>query len=209
MAGLPIAVVVVPGCDACCVAASRSEELMNPDHYTLEMWADDAGTAPVEQFLDGLTEPKRSAVEAALTLVLAQRGTDVCSSEWGKPLGKGLYEFRVRHELHEILGAVRPDLVDKWTTDPTTVLVRVFFYAHGNRLILLLGGYDKGVNPKKKQQDAQIATARARLKAYQRQHPEPKSFLDRWKKRRKGGAVKFSPLTVLWDTSHTDVLPRR
>lgn len=163
---------------------------MHPEHFTLEMWQDADGTCPVEQFLDGLPEPKRSAVEAALGHVLARRGVDVCRSEWGKQLGGGLFEFRIRHELHEVLGAVRPDLVSQWTTEPVKVLVRVFCHAHGDKVILLLGGYDKGVNSHKRQQDAQIEAARRRLREFRREQRRGRSYLDRWRIRRRTGLVR-------------------
>jgi hypothetical protein len=44
----------------------------------------------------------------------------------------------------------------------------VFCHAHGDRLILLLGGYDKGADPSARRQQREIATARARLADYQR-----------------------------------------
>lgn len=43
-----------------------------------------------------LSAQKRLALEAAIELVLARRGLDVVETEYGKPLGKGLYEFRLR-----------------------------------------------------------------------------------------------------------------
>ncbi len=42
-------------------------------------------------------------------------------------------------------------------------MLRVFFHPHGDKLILLLGGYDKGARPSAKRQQAEIEIARKRL----------------------------------------------
>jgi hypothetical protein len=46
------------------------------------------------------------------------------------------------------------------------MLLRMFFHVHGDRLILLLAGYDKGKADSKREQQAQIAIARSRLKEW-------------------------------------------
>ena len=51
--------------------------------------------------------------------------------------------------------------------------MRVFCHAHGDRLVLLLGGYDKGEDASAKRQNKEIEEARARLR--------------RWKARQKRG----------------------
>lgn len=43
-----------------------------------------------ERFFRGLPEYEQAVLTAAITEVLQVRGIDVCSSEWGKPLGGGL-----------------------------------------------------------------------------------------------------------------------
>jgi putative component of toxin-antitoxin plasmid stabilization module len=48
------------------------------------------------------------------------------------------------------------------------MLVRIFCHAHGNKLILLLGGYDKAKDPSRKRQQAEIETARRRLTDWRR-----------------------------------------
>jgi len=48
------------------------------------------------------------------------------------------------------------------------ILLRVFCHAHGDGLILLLGGYDKGANPSKRGQQREIAEARRRLADFRR-----------------------------------------
>jgi len=46
------------------------------------------------------------------------------------------------------------------------MLLRAFFHVHGERLLLLLGGYDKGKADGKREQQAQIAIARERLREW-------------------------------------------
>jgi len=47
-------------------------------------------------------------------------------------------------------------------------LLRVFCHAYGNRIILLLGGYDKGSDPSAKRQNEEIRVARQRLAEFRR-----------------------------------------
>ena len=66
-------------------------------------------------------------------------------SFFGRPLGEGLFEFRI---LEDGLPA------------------RAFCHAYGERLILLLGAYDKGKDPSERRQNQEIKVARGRLKAW-------------------------------------------
>ena len=59
-----------------------------------------------------------------------------------KPLGLGLFEFRIRTKRQ---------------------LTRLFFTYRFGRVILLLGGYDKLRNSSKKKQNSEITLARKRL----------------------------------------------
>jgi uracil-DNA glycosylase len=47
-------------------------------------------------------------------------------------------------------------------------LLRVFCHAYGNKIILLLGGYDKGSAPSAKRQNEEIRIARQRLTEFRR-----------------------------------------
>ena len=138
--------------------------------YTLEFYADDNGREPVAVFIDKLEPHKRAALLAALQEILARQGKDVCNTEYGKNLGKGLYEFRLRHTYDEIV-AQHPDAVgvpppsrDRYAD----VLLRVFFHPHGDKLVLLLSGYNKGRQPSRKRQDKEIKRARRFLADYRR-----------------------------------------
>jgi hypothetical protein len=134
--------------------------------YTVEFFRSAEGSEPVRRFIDSLSNDKRDALLAALVHILARQGLDVCRSEWGKHLGGGLAEFRLRHDELEVLargGVIESDLPE---SSPEKILLRVFFHAHGKRLILLLSGYDKGARPNPRHQQREIERARALLKEW-------------------------------------------
>jgi hypothetical protein len=55
--------------------------------------------------------------------ILQQQGISVCGTPFGKQLGEGLFEFRLREE---------------------GLLVRVFCHAYGNQIVLLLSWLRQG-----------------------------------------------------------------
>jgi hypothetical protein len=142
-------------------------EELPPPGYEIEFFRRADGTEPVRRFLDSLSEDKRNALVAALTFVLGRQGLDVCRSEWGKHLGGGLAEFRLRHDEHEVSAAHGPADAILPEPSPEKILLRVFFHAHGNRLILLLSGYDKGARSSARHQQREIERARGYLKEWQ------------------------------------------
>lgn len=82
-----------------------------------------------------------------------------------KPLGRGLYEFRIRRSLDTILrSAGLPD-----AGGGREVLVRVFCAFVGDKVVLLLGGYDKRPDPSARRQQREIARARAELARWRRE----------------------------------------
>jgi putative component of toxin-antitoxin plasmid stabilization module len=95
-------------------------------------------------------------LKAAIDFVLAEHGIDICRSNWGKPLGGGLYEFRVRKAPSDsgIAGSSRP------------VLLRLFCTFTGNQVVVLLGGYDKGREPSRGRQQKEINRARKLLSEF-------------------------------------------
>jgi phage-related protein len=122
--------------------------------FDIEFYEDKSGDQPVRRWLrDELTPRKRRALGYAMEEVLQHLGIGVCGTEFGKQLGGGLFEFRLRRNLTEILGGRGAE----------KILLRVFCHAHGKRLVLLLGGYDKGEDPAPKRQRAEIELARKRL----------------------------------------------
>jgi putative component of toxin-antitoxin plasmid stabilization module len=137
----------------------------------VEFYADADGNEPCRKWLEKLSATKRDALVTALEHVLERLGPDVCESEWGKPLGQGLYEFRVRNTAEEIAAMfVRDNAVPgterRRSKRPEAVLLRLFFHTHGRKLILLLGGYDKAKDPSESRQRREIAIARRRLADY-------------------------------------------
>jgi hypothetical protein len=111
-----------------------------------------------ERFLLGLPEYEQAVLVAAIEQVLVPLGMEICSGEWGKPLGGGLYEFRVRKSLRAILGLAGLP-VSRAGAD-RRVLLRVFCTFYGDRIVLLHHGYDKGADPSERRQNREIARAR-------------------------------------------------
>jgi len=88
------------------------------------------------------------------------------STPWLKALGDGLFEFRVRHDAATIDALYGPTTHAQQSTPPPTqrkILLRLFVHFYGNKVILLLHGYDKGGNDSPRQQNKEIQEARKRL----------------------------------------------
>lgn len=135
--------------------------------FELEFYEDANGDQPVLRWLrEELTPTQRRAIGVAMAEVLQVEGIGVCRTGYGKQLGDGLFEFRLRHDAAEILRSVgKPSRAEP---GGERILLRVFCHAHGDRLVLLLGGFDKGADPNAKRQQREIATARKRLADYRR-----------------------------------------
>ena len=120
------------------------------------------GASQPREWLLSLDITKRAAAIAAIETYLTDMGQDLCATEHGKHLGKGLFEFRIRHDERIIRGKAGQG-------PPVSGMrywLRIFCHAYGERIILLLGGYDKGAAPGKRRQDREIETARARLRSF-------------------------------------------
>jgi putative component of toxin-antitoxin plasmid stabilization module len=122
-----------------------------PVRYEIEFYATDSGRQPAAVFLDGLEQNKKIPLLAAIDAILRQQGKDVCQSEHGKNLGDGLFEFRIRGERRMAL--------------------RVYFHPHGNKIILLLGGFDKGRFGEGRREQRAIKAARRNLADWKRSNP--------------------------------------
>ncbi len=94
--------------------------------------------------------------------MLSIRGIDLARTEWLKALGEGLHEFRVRHDAEEVARMFGGD-VPEVDGQSEKVLLRVFVHFYGQKVVLLLGGYDKGDDPKERRQQREIAEARRLL----------------------------------------------
>jgi DNA-binding XRE family transcriptional regulator len=135
------------------------------DTYELEFFAEDDGTEPVLAWINNdLTATQRRAPGTAMRRILQADGVQVCSTPWGRQLGGGLFEFRVRRTGEQMIneGWAKPGSINP----SERILLRVFCHAHGDKLILLLGGYDKGSAPRRGRQQREINTARARLRIH-------------------------------------------
>lgn len=113
--------------------------------YKIEFFEDRGGRKPCLDWLKELDTPKKRVIGTALREILQEQGSNVCASPYGKQLGGGLFEFRLRED---------------------DLLFRVFCHAFGDQIVLLLSGYDKGEDPSKKRQNHEIAEARKRLTAW-------------------------------------------
>lgn len=133
--------------------------------WTVEFFEDDRGRQPAREWLQALDSAKRAAAIAAIEVLLTDLGLGVCATEHGKQLGAGLFEFRIRHDESVIRGKAG----EASTGRRGEVLLRVFCHAHGQKIVLLLGGYDKGAAPSKRRQDREIETARQRLRSFKLQ----------------------------------------
>ena len=103
--------------------------------------------------------------EEAIELVLGQQGLAAVGTEWAKSLGQGLYEFRLRWTAAEVrhkAGRVSDDAAGK----ASKILLRVFFCTAGQKVILLLSGFDKGRDDSPRRQDREVARARKMMVAW-------------------------------------------
>jgi putative component of toxin-antitoxin plasmid stabilization module len=115
--------------------------------WQIELYETVDGACPFEAWHRKLPAGKRAMVEEALRDQLELRGIGVCGDGWGRALGGGPYELRIRRH-----GA----------------LLRAFFAPIAERELLLLGGLDKGRQAKR--QTAAINACRARLADWHRRN---------------------------------------
>lgn len=123
------------------------------------MWSIGYVSPGFARFLSSLPPWKQAVVLAAIDNVLVHSGIDICDSEWGKPLGRGLYEFRVRRVLAG---------TNSQPVGTQGVVLRVFCAFYGSHQVALLSGYDKGRDPSSKRQEREIAKARKLLANWKR-----------------------------------------
>ena len=70
-----------------------------------------------------------------------------------------MFEFRLDQDAAQVL-ARKGKRARREADESSKILLRVFCHAHGDRIVLLLGGYDKGERPSARHQQAQIELAR-------------------------------------------------
>ena len=129
-------------------------------------WQIEVASGDFARFARSLREYEQAVLDAAITAVVAIEGPAICESEWGKALGRGLYEFRIRKSLDAIqkTGGEAPTRGGK-----RPVLLRVFCAFERGRVVLLLGGYDKLKDASSNRQRREIAAARRVLAEWKRQ----------------------------------------
>jgi|SRR5579859_6952215 len=140
---------------------------MTESRYALEFYRDSDGRQPVRDWIrNDLDRSKARALGVAMFHILQQEGIDVCATEYGKQLGKGLFEFRLRHNAQEVLHNLGLLSSDEPRTEEG-ILLRVYCHAYGSKVILLLAGYDKAEAPSTQREQKEIRLARTRLKDFQ------------------------------------------
>lgn len=116
--------------------------------YRIDFYEDESGRKPTLDWIrDDLDVRRRRVLGTAMREILQQQGVGVCGTPFGRQLGGGLFEFRLRD---------------------SELLLRVFCHAYRDRIVLLVHGYDKGVDPSVKRQAREIAEARRRLARWHR-----------------------------------------
>jgi len=142
--------------------------------FSIDFYRDASGAKPVLDWLRNELEPYKSrALGVAIFHILQQEGIDVCRTEYGKNIGAGLFEFRLRHSAQEVLNnlGLLPEGEERKKSEEDVTL-RVLCHAYGDKVVLLLAGYDKGNQPSKQREQKEIALAQKRLQ----------DFLDRSRK---------------------------
>lgn len=133
--------------------------------WSAEFYEDADGRRPVEAWMGDLGEIEFEALATAIEEILEKDGIALASTPWLKALGEGLHEFRVRHDAATIT-ALYADSGASKPAKPAKILLRLFVHFHGQKIILLLHGYDKGSDDSPRRQNKEIEEARKRLRAW-------------------------------------------
>jgi hypothetical protein len=123
------------------------------------------GQIPYLTFRNSLNPYEAELLDLCIEQILARAGINICETNWGKALGAGLYEFRIHRSLKTLASNLGIELPKEFKGDQTKLL-RVFFTVEGQKIILLLSGYDKGKDPSRRKQQKMIETARSLLKRH-------------------------------------------
>lgn len=135
--------------------------------WTIELWEDADGHCPFAASVARLDPYRQAVLDACIAQILQPLGPDVAATEWGKALGQGLYELRIRRSLHAIRTWGESDPPPATSPEERQpVLLRVFFAVYGNRVVLLFQAYDKGAAPAERRQQKEIAEARRHLRVW-------------------------------------------
>ena len=137
--------------------------------YEIVFYEDEDGNEPALKFMQSLDGAKRRAIGVAINEVLRYEGPDVAAGNFGRSLGDGLYEFKLDQDAEQILR--RKGRNPRPEAEEAKILLRMFFHPYGRKILLLLGGYDKGEQSSKPRQQMEIEAA--------------KKTLNRWKLKQK------------------------
>lgn len=125
--------------------------------FTIVFYQSPDGDKPALRWIESLSVRQRRALGYAIYRLLQRYGVGVCDTEFGRHLGGRLFEFRLR---------LNPRV------DGEVGTFRLFFHAGNDRVILLLGGYDKGRDPSRRRQAIEVGIARRRLADHLHRHRE-------------------------------------
>lgn len=146
------------------VESPRQMDRSEPN-WELEFYGEtDTELGPVKEWIKKELSPlQRRALGKAMELFLQPMGPGVCDTAFGTRLSGGLFEFRLDKSEEQVLQMLGLLPEGKAPAKTDRILIRVFCHAHGDRLIVLLAGYDKLKDPSNRQQNDQIKIARGRL----------------------------------------------
>jgi len=104
--------------------------------------------------------------------LLQQSGPLLCvlRPQYASSLGGGLFEFRFQDLTEDLLRQLGKKARRSLLEAQQKVLFRVFFHPYGDKVLLLLGGYDNAKHSSPTYQNAQIQIARKRLADWQARH---------------------------------------
>lgn len=136
--------------------------------YIPEIYEDQHGYQPFGQFFKSLPEAKQLLLEQTINGPLTGLGIGICQDKsHGRQLGKRVFEVKTEateSEIKQFFAERDLPLPEGVGGD---VMLRTFCHAFGEKRILLLHGYDKGLQPKPRQQNKEIAKARKYLAAWE------------------------------------------
>ena len=124
------------------------------------MWSVGYVSPRFTRFATSLTPRKQAVLRSVIENVLMVAGINICDSEWGKPLGGGLYELRIRRAPSLPRVSEQGEKLSGDTGAGGPVLLRVFCVFYDNQTIALLSGYDKGRDSSHRRQAREIGLAR-------------------------------------------------
>jgi phage-related protein len=148
--------------------------MADPPLYEVGFYEEADGSSPVFRWItEELSPAQRRSVTAALEELVARMGPDIVRTDFGKNLGGGIIELRIRQSEEQLLKRVgRVPRASHPEDEGEDILLRIFFHPHGQKRALVLHGYDKGKSPSKRHQQQQIAITEKRLALFKQREKE-------------------------------------